>query len=108
MKYIILAITLLFSSCGIKNKIIKWNNSGELGIQKQNPIVVDEHTTSADVVEVDDVNESNIHETYYQSESSEQSTSDNNSHWFYVIPFVGFAVIALLVFRLKKQNMKSL
>ena len=108
MKYIILAITLLFSSCGIKNKITKWNSSGELGIPKQNSIVAEMNTNSDDVFDAEDVNESNVHETYYQSESSEQSTSDNNSFWFYVVPFVGLAVIALLVLRLKKQNMKSL
>ena len=50
MKYIILAITLLFSSCGIKNKITKWNNSGELGIPKQNSIVAEINTNSDDVV----------------------------------------------------------
>ena len=114
MKYIILAITLLFSSCGIKNKITKWNTSGELGIRKQNSIVAEANPTSldavdaVDAVDVVDGNESKVHETYYQSESSEQSTSDNNSFWFYVVPFVGLAVIALLVLRLKKQNMKSL
>ena len=105
MKYIIIAVTLLFSSCGLKDKITKWNNSGELGIPKQEPIVVEVNTTSDDVVkEVD----SKVHETYYQSESSEPIASDNNSYWFYVIPFVGLVVIALLVFRLKKQNTKSL
>lgn len=108
MKYIILAVTLLFSSCGIKNKITKWNNSGELGIPKQNPIVVEANTNSVGVVDVVEENDSKVHETYYQSESSEPITSYNNSYWFYVIPFVGLAVIALLVLRLKKQNMKSL
>ena len=81
MKYIILAITLLFSSCGIKNKITKWNNSGELGIPKQNSIVAEIKPIQTMLVDVKD-NESNVHETYYQSESSEQPTSDNNSYWF--------------------------
>lgn len=109
MKYIIIAVTLLFSSCGIKDKITKWNNSGELGIPKQEPIVVEVNTTQADdVVSVVKDDDTKVHETYYQSESTEPITSDNNSYWFYVIPFVGLAVIALLVFRLKKQNMKSL
>ena len=36
MKYIILVTTLLLSSCGVKDKILKWNNSGELGVPKQN------------------------------------------------------------------------
>ena len=108
MKYIILAVTLLFSSCGIKNKITKWNNSGELGIPKQNPIVAEANTTLDDVVVANDVNQSKVHETYYSSESSEQPTSDDNSYWFYIIPFVGLVITALLVFRLKKQNMKSL
>ena len=108
MKYIIIAVTLLFSSCGIKDKITKWNNSGELGIPKQAPIVVEVNTTSDDVVDVVKEDDSKVHVTYYQSESSEPIASDSNSYWFYVIPFVGLAVIALLVVRLKKQNMKSL
>lgn len=105
MKYIILVTTLLLSSCGVKDKILKWNNSGELGVPKQNI----EHT---DLVSVDSEKETsniptaNVIETTYTEESN--NVVDEPNYYFYLIPFVILGILAFLVFRLKKQNMNSL
>ena len=105
MKYIILVIALLLSSCGVKDKILKWNNSGELGVPKQNIertglVAVDfEEETSNIPIE-------NVIETTYTEESN--NIVDEPNYYFYLIPFVILGILAFLVFRLKKQNMNSL
>jgi len=102
MKYIILATTLLLSSCGVKDKILKWNNSGELGVPKQSI----EHTdlVSNDTAkETSNIPTENVIETTYTEEPN-----DKTNYYFYLIPFVTLGILAFLVFRLKKQNMNSL
>lgn len=105
MKYIILVTALLLSSCGVKDKILKWNNSGELGVPKQSV----EHT---DLVsdnfekETSDIPTANVIETTYTEESN--NVVDETNYYFYLIPFVILGILTLLVFRLKKQNMNSL
>ena len=105
MKYIILAVTLLFSSCGIKNKITKWNNSGELGVPKQNiertDLVSDNSEKETSIKPTE-----NIIETKYTEESND--VVDETNYYFYLIPFVILGILTFLVFRLKKQNMNSL
>ena len=104
MKYIILIATLLISSCGVKNKILKWNNSDQLGIEEQASEVRDSFsTTDAGKLILD---RPVVLETKYD-ESASETTADFNS-WFYVIPFLILSLLTFLVFRLKKQNMNSL
>lgn len=105
MKYIILAITLLLSSCGVKNKILKWNNSGELGIPKQN-IENNDLVSDNSEKETSDIPTANVIETTYTEESN--NVADETNYYFYLIPFVILGILTLLVFRLKKQNMNSL
>ena len=105
MKYIILVTALLLSSCGVKDKILKWNNSGELGVPKQSV----EHTDLASYnseKETSDIPTANVIETTYTEESN--NVVDETNYYFYLIPFVILGILALLVFRLKKQNMNSL
>lgn len=105
MKYIILTAVLLLSSCGVKDKILKWNNSGELGVPKQN-------TESTDLVSNDletktsNISTTNVIETTYTEESDE--VDGETDYYFYLIPFVILSILAFLVLRLKKQNMNSL
>ena len=105
MKYIILVTALLLSSCGVKDKILKWNNSGELGVPKQSV----EHTdlvSDNSEKETSDIPTANVIETTYTEESN--NVVDETNYYFYLIPFVILGILALLVFRLKKQNMNSL
>ena len=104
MKYIILITTLLLSSCVVKDKILKWNNSGELGVPKQSNesvglvLVESEKETPTKPIET-------IIETKYIDEND---VDDENNNHLYLIPFVILGILAFLVFRLKKQNMNSL
>jgi len=104
MKYIILVTTLLLSSCGVKDKILKWNNSGELGVPKQNiestDLVSDSETKTSNI------STTNVIETTYTEESNE--VDGETDYYLYLIPFVILGILAFLVFRLKKQNMNSL
>ena len=104
MKYIILATVLLLSSCGVKDKILKWNNSGELGVPKQNiestDLISDSETKTSNI------STTNVIETTYTEESNE--VDGETDYYFYLIPFVILGILAFLVFRLKKQNMNSL
>ncbi len=104
MKYIILIATLLISSCGVKNKILKWNNSDQLGIEEQASEVHDSFSTTDVEKLISD--RPVVLETKYD-ESASETTADLNS-WFYVIPFLILSLLTFLVFRLKKQNMNSL
>ena len=105
MKYIILVTTLLLSSCGVKDKILKWNNSGQLGVPMQN-------IESIGLVSNDSKTESsnapttNVVKKVYTEESN--NDADKTYYYFYAIPFVVLGIVAFLVFRLKKQNMNSL
>lgn len=104
MKYIILITTLLLSSCVVKDKILKWNNSAELGVPKQS-------NESVDLVLVESEKETptkpteTIIETKYIDKND---VADENNNHLYLIPFVILGILAFLVFRLKKQNMNSL
>ena len=105
MKYIILVTTLLLSSCGVKDKIIKWNNSGELGVPKQNIESTDLVSNDSEK-ETSNIPTENVIETTYTEESND--VDDETNYYFYLIPFVILGILAFLVFRLKKQNMNSL
>jgi hypothetical protein len=105
MKYIILASVLLLSSCGVKDKIFKWNNSGELGVPKQNIESTDLVSNDSET-KTSNISTTNVIETRYTEESNE--VDGKTDYFFYLIPFVILGILAFLVFRLKKQNMNSL
>lgn len=105
MKYIILVTTLLLSSCGVKNKIFKWNNSGELGVPKQT-IERTDFLLNDTEKETSNIPTTTVIETTYTEQSTD--VDDKTNYYFYLIPFVILGILAMLVFRLKKQNMNSL
>lgn len=105
MKYIILVTTLLLSSCGVKDKILKWNNSGELGVPKQN-IERTDLVSNDPEKETSNIPTANVIETTYTEEATD--VADENNNHLYLIPFVILGILAFLVFRLKKQSMNSL
>ena len=105
MKYIILVTTLLLSSCGVKDKILKWNNSGELGVPKQNIERADLVSNDPEK-ETSNIPTANVIETTYTEEATD--VVDENNNYLYFIPFVILGILAFLVFRLKKQSMNSL
>jgi hypothetical protein len=105
MKYIILATTLLLSSCGVKNKILKWNNSEQLGVPEQNIERTDSFSNDSEK-ETSNIPTTNVIETTYTEQSTDGVNQTN--YYLYLIPFVILGMLAFLVFRLKKQSMNSL
>lgn len=97
-------VTLLVASCGIKEKIVNWNNSDALGVPKQNTSLDKSDHTSVD--ETTNSDNQKIIETTYTEQSTD--VDDETKYYFYLIPFVILGILAFLVFRLKKQNMNSL
>lgn len=102
---ILLCVTTLVS-CGIKNKLLN-SSGGTLGVSKQ-PTV---DTAQVDTTQVD----TNIvvsQPTPVPSDKTEptpvESSDESFANWYYVLPFVGLAILGLLVYRLKQQNLKSL
>jgi hypothetical protein len=94
-------------SCGIKDKYFN-STGGTLGVPKQ---PTPHPTTQTQVItqpteqnsQTQDVKESHAVDTPTSKESEESTFK-----WYYVVPFVGLAIIAFLVYRLKQQNLKSL
>ena len=110
MKYLI-PIFILLSSCGIKDKIFNYNNSGSLGVVRQSSEIAkqptettlsDENVTSAENLT------RNVKVIETRHENVPEKLDDETSWWIYSVPFIVIAIIAFLVFRLKKQNMNSL
>ena len=105
MKHLLILLCVCtLTACGIKNKLLN-SSSGSLGVSKQptklsSPTIV---STSQPVIQsaTSPSQSTNTNEPTKQTESSVVK-------WYYTLPFVGLAIIALLVYRLKQQNMKSL
>lgn len=97
-------VTLLMSSCGIKEKLVNWNNSDALGVPKQTTSLDKSDHTLVDEIHTSD--DQKIIETTYTEQSTD--VDDETNYYFYLIPFVILGILAFLVFRLKKQNMNSL
>ena len=100
---ILLCVTTLVS-CGIKNKYLNSSN-GSLGIPKQ---PTEENSTTELIV----AEHNQVESISTQSTEDVIDTSDTVYEpffkWYYAVPFVGLAILALLVYRLKQQNLKSL
>ena len=105
IKYIIALTTLLLSSCGVKDKILKWNNSGQLGVPNQTTLNTNLVSFESEK-ETSNNSTANVIETSYIDDSN--GSVDKTNYYFYLIPFAILGILAFLVFRLKKQNMNSL
>lgn len=110
MKYLLtlLCVTTL-SSCGLKNKILN-SMSGTLGVPKQPT-----HEVFAEIAPQIEPVQSQLQLTTQTQNSNVRSETTETEQsimsafkWHYTLPFIGIAIIALLVYRLKQQNLKSL
>ncbi len=103
---LILLCTCMFVSCDIKSKY-RNNISGSLGTPKQS--VSYEIIKSEDMV-ADKIDNNESCELCFilDDEIPVKSASEKSFKWYYTIPFIGLAILSFLVYRLKKQNMKSL
>ena len=103
--FLILICVFTLASCGIKNKI--WNSTSEkLGVSKQQtqqPSLVNATVTKVAKVQQ---NTSQIQPIIVDKHLPQKKSFELK--WYYTLPFVGLVIIALLVYRLKQQNMKSL
>ena len=94
-------------SCGIKNKFLN-SSSGTLGVPKQPT----EENATTELVFVESTqheskNEQSEVDTTLTTETTNQP-DESFFKWYYAVPFVGLAILAFLVYRLKQQNLKSL
>ena len=97
---ILLCITTL-ASCGIKNKLLN-STSGTLGVPKQLPQAATSVVDDPVVVQPTPL-------TAPDGDEPTTPISDESFvNWYYVLPFVGLAILGFLVYRLKQQNLKSL
>lgn len=102
---LILLCVFTFASCGIKNKI--WNSSGgKLGVPKQptHQISSDDSTNTP----VTKVNLSSVQSQPPVLNKPSLQTKSSDLKWYYALPFLGVGILALLVYRIKQQNLKSL
>ena len=93
-------VIAMLTSCGLKNKITSFMDSdGQLGIPKQDIVL----ETLPELT----IPESSENSVIKPSVDPIKNVKDTPI-WFYIVPFVILMGFAFLVFRLKKQNMKSL
>jgi hypothetical protein len=81
------------------------SSSGSLGVSKQ-PTKLSSPTSVSTAQPV-------IQTTTSPSQSTDtnkptKQTESSALKWYYAVPFVGLAILVLLVYRLKQQNLKSL
>lgn len=108
MKHLLILLCVTtFASCGIKDKLLN-STSGTLGVPKQPPQTV--ISVVDDPVVVQQPHSSiSVDKTVSPTTPTSDDTSDESfDNWYYVLPFVGLAILGLLVYRLKQQNLKSL
>lgn len=103
MRQYLILLCILLGSCGFGSKFFK-STSDRLGVSKQ---LVIENNDTPNIQASISTNVSVPAETDSIGESIPRE-DDQLSSWFYLTPFVMLALITFLVFRLKKQNMKSL
>lgn len=105
MKHLLtLLCVCTLTACGIKNKI--WNSTSEqLGVSKQ-PIQLPLVDTTS--VPVPTVHQQTSHSQPISVNKPSPQKKSSELKWYYALPFVGLVIIALLVYRLKQQNFKSL
>ena len=105
MKHLLILLCMsTLVSCGIKNKFLN-SSSGTLGVPKQ---PTEENSTTELIVEehnqVESISTQSTEDVTYTSDPVDEPFFK----WYYAVPFVGLAILALLVYRLKQQNLKSL
>jgi len=103
---ILLCITTLVS-CGIKNKFLN-SSSGKLGVPKQPTVVTAPVVTHTDVPPATQSTQSTQSSLDKTESTPTEAPDESFVNWYYVLPFVGLAILGLLVYRLKQQNLKSL
>ena len=104
---IMLGALLAITSCNLTNKFLT-TTDGQLGIPKQPSVNIQEgNTTTVENPHVDGAEQTDTSETVTLT-PDETDVDDGNPFWYYLIPFGGLGIIALLVYRLKQQNLKSL
>lgn len=104
MKHLLILLCMsTLTSCGIKDTYFN-STSGTLGVPKQptpqTRIITQPSTQSP---QTQSEKESDVVDVPATKESEESTFK-----WYYAVPFVGLAIIAFLVYRLKQQNLKSL
>ena len=106
MKHLLILLCVFtLASCGIKNRI--WNlTSDRLGVPKQSTQQSYSHNATA--IQVAKVHQ---HTAQTQPIIVDKPLLQKKSFelkWYYILPFVGLVVLAILVYLLKQQNLKSL
>ena len=105
MKHLLILLFMsTLVSCGIKNKFLNSSN-GSLGISKQ---PTEENSTPELMVVEQNQSESITIQSNEDVIDTPDVVDDSFFKWYYAIPFVGLAILAFLVYRLKQQNLKSL
>ena len=91
-------------SCGIKDTLLN-STSGTLGVPKQ-PM---EENSTTELISVESTHTGTppTQSVVATTDEVDQST-ESFFNWYYALPFVGLAILAFLVYRLKQQNLKSL
>lgn len=107
---ILLCVSTLVS-CGLKNKLLN-STSGTLGVSKQlasNPTPVNANpSVSQQPPQISSVDKTTPTTPTTPIKTQTNTTDESVINWYYVLPFVGLAILGLLVYRLKQQNLKSL
>ena len=105
MKHLLILLFMsTLVSCGIKNKFLN-SSSGSLGIPKQ---PTEENSTSESVVVEQNQSENITIQSNRDVTDTPDAVDDSFFKWHYSLPFIGLAILAFLVYRLKKQNLNSL
>ena len=103
MRQYLILLCILLGSCGLGSNFFK-STSDKLGISKQS--VIENNDTSNTQTSIS-TNVGDPDETDSIGEPI-LPKDDQLSSWFYLTTFVILDLITILVFKLKKQNMKSL
>jgi hypothetical protein len=103
---ILLCVTTLVS-CGIKDKLLN-STSGTLGVPKQPNVVTTPVVTHTDVPPATQATQSTKSSLDKTESTPIEAPDESFVNWYYVLPFVGLAILGFLVYRLKQQNLKSL
>ena len=105
MKHLLILLCMsTLVSCGIKDAYLN-STSGTLGVPKQ---PTPKPTTHVQIITQPSTQESQTQNVTESDVVDTPTTEESTFKWYYAVPFVGLAIIAFLVYRLKKQNLNSL
>jgi hypothetical protein len=106
MKHLLILLCMsTLVSCGIKNKFLN-SSSGTLGVPKQPT----EENSTTELIFITEDTESKTSPSQPDEVVANpvDEVKESFFKWYYAVPFVGLAILAFLVYRLKQQNLKSL